>query len=172
MNIYELTQDMIEIQEMLEDPELDIDEQTLLHTFEGVKGAFEDKCDNYCKLIKANKTYEEILREEKRNIDARIKKYEDIQIKLKSILKKAIQATGRNKLNTLHYNINRFNDKSLVYIDGVPIPDEYKTKYTTKKKNDTLVRKALDNGKKLSFAKYTDSCTVSTGRKKGTSNNE
>lgn len=166
MNIFELTQDMIEIQNMLEDPELDIDEQALLDTFEGIEGAFMDKCDNYCKLIKANKAAENLLKEEKKNIEARIKTYQDIQVRLKSILKRAIQATGKSKLNTLHYNINRFTDKRLSYIEGVPVPDEYKKEYITKSKDDALVKKALDNGEKLSFAKYVDSCTVSTGRKK------
>lgn len=170
MNIYELTQDMIEIQNMLENPELDIDEQTLLDTFEGIEGAFTDKCDNYCKLIQANKACEELLKEEKRNIEARIKMYENIQIRLKSTLKRAIQATGRSKLNTLHYNINRFNDKKLFYIKSIPVPDDYKKEYIYKREDDALVRKALDSGEKLSFAKYIDSCTVSTGRKKGVTN--
>ena len=49
-NIYEITNDYLQIMAMLEDPELDA--QTLADTMEGIEGEFEIKAENYAKVMK------------------------------------------------------------------------------------------------------------------------
>lgn len=49
-NLYEITDDLLQLQSMLEDD--DIDEEVLKDTLEGVEGEFEIKLESYCKVIK------------------------------------------------------------------------------------------------------------------------
>lgn len=48
--LYELTDEVLQLYDMMEDPEMD--EDAILDTLEGVLGEFDQKADNYAKLIR------------------------------------------------------------------------------------------------------------------------
>ena len=50
MTIYEITNDYLQLMQMMEDPELD--PKTLADTMEGIEGELEDKADNYARVMK------------------------------------------------------------------------------------------------------------------------
>ena len=49
-NIYEISTNLMQIMEMMDDPELD--PQTLGDTFEAIEGEFEEKADAYARIMK------------------------------------------------------------------------------------------------------------------------
>ena len=50
MNIYELTNQLLDLQEMLEDE--DVDQEVLRDTLDAVSGEYDEKLENYCKIIR------------------------------------------------------------------------------------------------------------------------
>ena len=83
-NIYEITQDLLRIQSMMDDPELD--EQVLKDTMEAVEGEFEYKADGYAKVMKNMMTDVEALREEAKRMTERATSIENNIKRMKTIL--------------------------------------------------------------------------------------
>lgn len=95
MTLYEVVQDYITIQHMMEDP--DLDPQTLADTMESIEGELEVKAENYAKVI-ANLTADlnaikveiDRLTERKKTIENNIKN-------MKNALQDAMEVTGKIK---------------------------------------------------------------------------
>ena len=95
-NLYELTEGLLAIQEMLQDPIND--EQTLLDTLEAVQGEYTGKMEGYCKVIRNLeydveniKTEAKRLTEKKRIIEANIDR-------LKAAMFDSMKAVGTSKV--------------------------------------------------------------------------
>lgn len=158
MNIYELEKDILEVTQMMEDPELNIDDQTLLDTLEAVQGNYDNKLNGYCKAIINYGYSADALREEVKRINQRIKMYENIQQRLKSIMASSIQRLGESKHKTDLFRINRLTDTKLD-ISG-SVPDEFKKEVIRKEPDRDAIKTALNEGQELGFARYVKSCTI------------
>lgn len=122
MNLYELTDEYLQLQQMLEDPE--IDSQVITDTLEAVEGEIEIKADNYAKVIRnmegsiaAIKVEQERLAAKKNLLESGIKR-------LKENLQETMIATGKRKLKTdlFSFNIQKNGGKAPVLVD-VPTED-------------------------------------------------
>lgn len=94
--LYELTTDLLALQEMLESP-LD-DEQVLLDTLEGVQGEYELKLEAYCKVIKNLEADMDALKAEAKRLTDKRKVLENNVDRLKKAMFDSMKATGNNKV--------------------------------------------------------------------------
>lgn len=126
MNLYELTSDFLQLQQMLEDP--DVDAEVIQDTMEAVEGELEIKADGYAKIIKnmeasilAIKAEQERLAMKKNVLEGSIKR-------LKENLQKAMIATGKRKFKTDLFSFgiqkNGGADPVVVDVDTSDLPDE------------------------------------------------
>lgn len=123
-NIYELTGNWKQVQELIEDGELDHD--MLMDTLEGIEGEIEEKADNTAKIIKnLKKDVDGIKAEEKRLADKR-RAIENHALSLQKNLEFAMIEMDKKKFKTdlFSFNVQR-NAPSLVIDDGVEVPKDF-----------------------------------------------
>ena len=96
MNIYELTQDMIELQAMLEED----DSEAVQDTLEMVAQDFAQKAEGYGIVIKQMEAEAEALRKEEQALAARRRAKENGAKRLKDAVLRALELTGQKKLET------------------------------------------------------------------------
>lgn len=116
-SLYELTNEFLQLQQMLEDPE--IDPQILEDTMEAVEGELEFKADGYARIIRnmegtitAIKAEQERLSGKKSVLEASIKR-------LKENLQNSMIATGKLKFKTdlFSFTIQKNGGKAPVIMD-------------------------------------------------------
>lgn len=149
-NIYELTNEYLQLMDMMENEELD--PQVLADTMEGIEGEFEIKADNYAR-VKAGLegTVEAIKTEEKRLADRRRAIEKNITSLMKN-LQNAMVLTGKTKFKTDFYSFGVQNNPPSVVVDAdiEAIPEDY---IKIKKEIDkTAIKDALKKGETFDFA--------------------
>lgn len=97
-NIYELTNDFLELLNMLEDEE--VDEEVIMDTLESIEYEIEDKADGYAKIIKALEADVDGIQKENNRLTSRKKTYENRIKWLKQNLEMCMRATGKKKFTT------------------------------------------------------------------------
>ena len=148
-NIYEITNDYLQIMAMLEDS--DLDPQTLADTMEGIEGEFEIKAENYAKVMKnlegdilAIKAEIDRLTSKKRVIENNIKS-------MKSNLQYAMEATGKTKFKTELFSFNIQKNAPSVVIDLEDLsklPSQF-IKQREIEADKTAIKEALKRGENL-----------------------
>ncbi len=157
-SIYELTGDMLELQNMLDDPECEVSDECLVDTFESLEGEYSDKLNAYCRLMTINNNVVDGLSEEIKRLQSKKKALENQNKRLKKTVVTSLVGLGYNKYDTGTYKFNRFR-KSLDVIGNVP--DEYKKIQESKVPDKTAIKKAIEDGVPLCFARLIDDCTIS-----------
>lgn len=125
MTLYELTGQFLELLEMAEDEEISSD--ALNDTMEAVEIEFEEKAENYAKVIKqlqmeadGYKAEADRLTEKKKIVEANIER-------IKKNLERSIIATGKKKFKTglFSFGIQK-NAPSIDFLDEEHVPAEYR----------------------------------------------
>jgi hypothetical protein len=123
--LYELTKDLLTLQEMLED---NIDDQCLLDTLEGVQGEYEIKLEAYCKVIKNLEADMDALKAEAKRLTDKRKTLENNVERLKKAMFDSMKATGTDKIKGALFTvaIQRNGGKLpvIVDVDTSELPDE------------------------------------------------
>ena len=148
-NIYELTQDFLTIQEMMEDPELD--PQTLTDTMEAVEGELEIKAESYAKIMKNLEGDIEALENEIRRLTSRKKAIEENIKRMKAALQGMMEVTGKTKFKTdlFSFGIQKNTPSVVIDVEDVyDIPEDY-LKYKAPEINKTAIREAIQQGENL-----------------------
>lgn len=104
MYLYELAEDILQLQEMLESDEFDAD--AVRDTLEGVTGEFDDKLENCCKIIK---NFEGDITALSSEIDRLSKKKKTLENRITSIKKymfDMMKLTGKEKVKGSLFNIS------------------------------------------------------------------
>lgn len=117
MNLYELTADFLQLQQMLEDPE--VDSQLIHDTMEAVEGELEAKADGYAKVIRNMEGNLVAVKAELDRLSAK-KNLLELNIKrLKDHLQASMVATGKTKFKTdlFSFNIQKNGGKAPVILD-------------------------------------------------------
>ena len=126
MRLYELTADLLTLQEMLETP-LD-DEQVLLDTLEAVQGEYEMKLESYCKVVKNLEADMEALKNEAKRLTDKRKVLENNVERLKKVMFDSMKVTGTEKVKGQLFSVAiQRNGGKLPIIVDVPteqLPDE------------------------------------------------
>ena len=154
MNLYELTANYLALQQMIEDPEADM--QMINDTMEAIDGDIEDKADGYAKVIKNMEASIVAIKAEQDRLTAR-KNLLELGIKtLKKNLEASMIATGKRKFKTdlFSFSIQKNGGKAPVILDVADtseLPDEL---VRIKEEPDMeAIRNMLDQGE-CKFAHY------------------
>lgn len=94
--LYEITGNILTLQELLENP-LD-DEDVLKDTLEAVQGEYEYKLEAYCKVIKNMETDIEAFKMEAKRLSDKAKMLEKNKDRLKKVMFDSMKATGTDKV--------------------------------------------------------------------------
>lgn len=148
-NLYEITQDYLQILSMMEDPELD--PQTLADTMEAVEGELEIKAENYAKVMKNLEADVAGIKAEIDRLSERKKTIENNIKNMKSALQMAMETTGKTKFKTELFSFGiRKNAPSVImdepYIENVP---ERFLKYSEPTINRSAIKEAIQSGENL-----------------------
>lgn len=96
MRLYEITGDILALQEMLES---EVDDVTIItDTLEGVQGEYEFKLESYCKVIKNLEADAEALKNEAKRLTDRRKVLENNIDRLKKAMFDSMKATNTPKV--------------------------------------------------------------------------
>lgn len=138
--LYSLTEEYLELLNMLEDEE--IDEQMILDTIEGMDGEIEHKADNYAKLIRNIESSNEAIKKEVERLNNRKTTFENRIKSLKEHLYNSMKVTGKTKFTTelFSFNIQKNGGKRALTIDKdlELIPDDYRIKQPDKIDGDKV----------------------------------
>ena len=144
--LYELTSDILALQDMLEN-ELD-DEQMLLDTLEGVQWEYEFKLEQYAKVIRNLEADAEALKNEVERLNNKRRTINNNIDRLKKYMFDSMKATNTPKVkgNILTVAIQKNGGKLpvVVDVDTADLPDDL-VKITEAPDLDAI-RKALDAG--------------------------
>ena len=125
--LYELTEQWETVADMFYDGETD--EQTIFDTLESIEGEFEDKADNFAKLIRNVLADAEALEKEERRIYARRKSLENKAKRLKETLQANLESIGKTKFKTALFTFSVANNggmQPLTITDNIEdIPGKY-----------------------------------------------
>lgn len=156
--LYELTGNLQELQYLLENPECEVSEECLRDTLEGIEGAFEDKINAYCKIIKNIKADEEALKTEIQRLQAKKKAKENAEIRLKESIAAALVAVGKDKIKTPLFSLYGLKADKLIITGNVT--GEYKKEVVRSENDNEKIKNDLISGKELPFARLGMSVTV------------
>lgn len=101
--LYELTSDLLALQEMLEE---NVDEQVLIDTLEAVQGEYETKLEAYCKVIKNLEADMEALKAEAKRLTDKRKVLENNVDRLKKAMFDSMKATGTDKVKGQLFSVS------------------------------------------------------------------
>lgn len=127
MTLYELTGQLLQLQQMLEDPEMD--PQVIHDTMESVEGELEDKADNYAKIIRNMEGTINAIKAEKERLSNKQNVLESAIKRLKENLQESMYKTGKLKFKTalFSFGIQKNGGKAPVILDvkdTSELPDE------------------------------------------------
>lgn len=151
MNLYELTNEYINIQNMTDDPE--IDEQMILDTLESIECEIEEKADNYTRLIKQLESDNLTLEKYIDSATTKKKRKENLIKSLKERLLFAMNLIDKKEIKTELFNIKIANNggKNPIKIaNEEDVPDDYKK--IVRIIDTEKIRTELENGATLPFA--------------------
>ncbi len=145
MRLYEIAEEYAALLDMFDDEE--VDEQTLRDTLEAINMEFEDKADNYAKIIQILTASAAVLKAEEERLYARRKRLENRSLWLKKELEANMRFVGKTKFRTdlFSFNIQKNGGLAPLVIDGAidDIPGRFLIPQPPIVNNDA-VRKLLD----------------------------
>lgn len=124
MKLYELTQNYLNLLDLLENPEVPAD--IIQIALEEVEGNFEDKAENIVKLIKSVEGDIKTYKEEELRLSTRRKTLENKVSNLKEYLEGSLKAIGKTEIKGKLFTLKIQKNAPSVVIDDVnTIPKEY-----------------------------------------------
>ena len=146
MNIYELTNQLLDLQEMLEDE--DVDQEVLRDTLDAVSGEYDEKLENYCKIIRNLEALRDGIVKERVRLASREKTIQNNIDKMKTAMHESMVLTGRTTAGGKQFKVFvKKNGGKLPIVLDVPVeelpPDL--VRYKMEADNDAI-RKYLDEG--------------------------
>ena len=121
--------------------------QAIADTWESVELAFEDKAENYAKIIAQEKAEADSIAAEIKRLTERKKAREGKADRMKATLHAAMQAAGRTKFSTPLFTFAmQKNPPALVVDDENAIPEQYKTIVTKTEIDKAAIKEACKTG--------------------------
>lgn len=156
LKIYEITERYMKVLDLMENEELD--SEMLKDTLEGIDIEFEEKAENYCKVLKHLESDIEMLDKAEKNITAKKKRIKNNMESLKNVLYKTMKKTGKDKIkgDIFTLAIQKNGGKRPIIIN-VPI-DELPTDMVKIEKTEDKekIREYLENNSECAFACFGD----------------
>jgi hypothetical protein len=157
MNLYEITQEQISINNLLEEsmgeltPEL---EEALKLNLDN----FNAKAEGYVKAIKNYKAEEDAIAEEIKRLQEKKKVCQNAQARMKEALKTAMDVFDTPKVQAGLFKISLTKSEAVNIVDEDAIPEEYKKiKYEVSK---TDIKNAIKSGVKVEGAELVENKSI------------
>ena len=126
LSLYDLTGNFLALQEMMMDP--DIDPEMIQDTIDAMDGDYEEKLENYGKVITNLSVLAAGIDEEEKRLKARKKTINNQIDRLKKNIKESMIALGKKKVKTELYSYSiRDGVSSVVIDDADKIPSKFRT---------------------------------------------
>lgn len=146
MKLYELTQNYMNLQELLEDPE--IPQEMIVAALNEVTEEIEEKAENIAKLIKSMELDAAAIKEEEARLASKRKSLEGRVKNLKEYLEGTMRAVDKKKIKGKLFSFNiQKNPASLDIYDTTMIPKDYIKVVETF--DNAEIKKALKEGKEV-----------------------
>lgn len=147
MNIYEITQ---ELREALDTMQIDEETGEIINwnAIDALNIAFDRKAEAYAVAIKESEAMAKELDEAAKSIGERKKSYQNRAEQMKKHLQFAMEAAGKEKIETANADIS-FKKSVAVVVDESSLPDEYWKITEERKPNKAEVGKLLKQGENI-----------------------
>ena len=119
MTLYELTDALA----MLENEQEDLDPEIFRDTFEGLAGAFEDKCDGWAKWIRGMKADVQKLKEEEARMALRRKRIETAITKAEDTMAMYMRTVGKTKFKTSLFSYGFRKSQAVEIVNEEELPE-------------------------------------------------
>lgn len=162
MSLFEITGRMVELMDLIDDPESEVDEQALIDTWEGVEGEFNDKVESWLKVIRNKEADIKSRKELVDELTKKNKRDENTITRMKDTITLLMKAGGMKTAGTeiLSASIRKKGGNlPILYADGIKeepllLPKEYVLGVTTYKPDTEKIREALDAGIQIPGVAY------------------
>lgn len=151
MTLYELTDAMV----ALEAEQNELDPEIFRDTFEGLDGAFEDKCDGWAKWIRGMENDIKGMKEEEARLKLRRQRLETAVAKAKSTLSDYMRIVGKTKFKTTLFNFGFRKSSHVVVLDATKAP-EWALVPQAPKISLTAIKEHIDKGEELNWAEVVE----------------
>ncbi len=119
MTLYELTDAMV----ALEAEQNELDPEIFRDTFEGLEGAFEDKCDGWAKWIRGMKADAQKLKEEETRMALRRKRIENAIDKAEDTMAMYMRTVGKTKFKTALFSYGFWKSQAVEIVNEEELPE-------------------------------------------------
>ena len=126
MTLYDLTNDLLTLQEMMED---DISDDALRDSMESIEGLYEDKIDGYAAVIRTLEAEATAYKEESDRMAGKARVIRNNIARMKKAMQESMMQTGIRKINGKRFTvaIQKNGGKApfvLTWQDANTLPDE------------------------------------------------
>jgi phosphoribosylaminoimidazole carboxylase (NCAIR synthetase) len=157
MTLYDLTDELLNLLELAEDPDADPD--ALQGSFESVNGLFEEKADGYAKVIRQLNAEADMVDAEIERLKAKRNSLKNNADRIKKSLQAAMIATDKRKFKTPFFTFSIKKNAGSVVMDTTDlskIPNKYLT-YSSPTVNKTPIKQAINAGENLDGVAHLES---------------
>ena len=159
MNLYELQQEQLELNALLEEnggeltPE--IEERLMIHDCD-----VQQKMESYCKAIKCYENDIAAFKSEIERLKARKESAEKAIERMKDAMTNAMETFGLKKLEAGTFKIGTRKSQSVEILDEDAISSEYKREKITYSVDKVAIKNAIESGVEVEGAKLNENTNI------------
>ena len=147
ITLYEISQTYREALDVLTDPELDLPNEVIADTLEGLQGTLEDKAIAVAQFFRNLESTAQAIKEAEQRMSQRRKAIENRVASMKDYLKANMAICGITRIESPWFTLSIQNTPAAVDIlDEDSLPDEFVEIVTTRKVDKTAIKKAIESG--------------------------
>jgi hypothetical protein len=158
LTLYEISQTYREALDVLTDPELDLPNEVIADTLEGLAGSLEDKAIAVAQFFKNLESTAQAIKEAEQRMSQRRKAIESRVASMKTYLKDNMESCGIQKIESPWFTLAIQKNPAAVDItDEDSLPDDFVEIVTTRKVDKAAIKQAIEAGTEVPGAVLTRS---------------
>jgi len=156
LTLYEISQTYREALDVLTDPELDLPNEVIADTLEGLQGNLEDKAIAVAQFFKNLEATAVAIKEAELRMSQRRKAIESRVASMKTYLKDNMESCGITRIESPWFALSIAKNPAAVDIlDEDSLPDDFVEIVTMRKVNKTAIKQAIESGAEVPGAVLT-----------------
>lgn len=152
MNLYEMTEEIRNLYEMLAEADAEDIDQIVSDAIEGIEA--DKKVEGYCQVIKQLKADAEMLKAEKARIDRKKATAENAIERMRKALTDFMDATHQDKVKAGTFSVSMRETASVNILNELDLPERFLIPQMPKA-DKKAIKEALDNGETVDGAELT-----------------
>lgn len=161
-SLFEISEELQEFVNLLDDPEVELDEDAFLDTLEGMEGELKDKLEAWAKVIKNKEADIKARKELMDNLKRKNNTDESSISEMKYIMKMVMERAHIQDASSPIIKIKIATNGGVLPLKYAPdlchsysrLPERFRKEVTEYSPNTEEIRKALDAGEVLDFVQY------------------